>query len=130
MTVRATGLEALLAEHGIEPRRIAFVWADVQGSECDVIESAPALWAAGVPLFCEVDPGLWANGGDPGKLSAPGPAAFLALYSGDGADRQGPAQGPRRLANYRRSAAASARWAATCCCSSEGRAVRRASTWR
>jgi FkbM family methyltransferase len=64
MTVNATGLEALLAERGIEPRRIAFVWADVQGSECDVIESAPALWTAGVPLFCEVDPGLWANGGD------------------------------------------------------------------
>lgn len=64
MTVRATGLDALLAERGIEPKRIAFVWADVQGSECDVIESAPELWAAGVPLFCEVDPGLWANGGD------------------------------------------------------------------
>jgi FkbM family methyltransferase len=64
MTVRATGLDALLAERGIEPRRIAFVWADVQGSERDVIASAPGLWAAGVPLFCEVDPRLWANGGD------------------------------------------------------------------
>ncbi|HYV88075.1 MAG TPA: FkbM family methyltransferase [Candidatus Polarisedimenticolia bacterium] len=64
MTVRAAGLDALLAERGIEPRRIAFVWADVQGSESDVMESAPGLWAAGVPLFCEVDPRLWANGGD------------------------------------------------------------------
>ncbi|HEY2889925.1 MAG TPA: FkbM family methyltransferase [Dongiaceae bacterium] len=64
MTVRAIGLGALLAECGVDPQRIAFVWADVQGSECDVIESAPGLWAAGVPLFCEVDPGLWANGDD------------------------------------------------------------------
>jgi len=65
MNVRAAGLERLLAENGIEPDRVAFVWADVQGSEADIIATGPRLWAAGVPLFCEVDPRLWANGGDP-----------------------------------------------------------------
>lgn len=65
MTVRAQGLENLLAENGVEPERIAFVWADVQGCEADVIATAPALWAAGAPLFCEVDPLLWANGAGP-----------------------------------------------------------------
>ena len=64
MSVKATGLGALLDDRGIEPRRVAFVWSDTQGSESDVIASAPDLWAAGVPLFCEVDPALWGNGGD------------------------------------------------------------------
>ena len=63
--VPAIGLGAMLAEQGIEPGRVAFVWADVQGSEADVIASALQLWAAGVPLFCEVDPKLWPNSGDP-----------------------------------------------------------------
>jgi len=68
MNVRAIGLEKLLAENGMEAERIAFVWADVQGCEADVIATAPKLWAAGVPLLCEVDPQLWANGGDPGAF--------------------------------------------------------------
>jgi FkbM family methyltransferase len=68
MNVRAAGLETLLAENGMEPNRVAFVWADVQGSEADVIATGPQLWAAGVPLFCEVDPRLWANGKDPGDF--------------------------------------------------------------
>jgi FkbM family methyltransferase len=66
MSVKATRLGALLDDRGIEPRRVSFVWADTQGSESDVIASAPDLWAAGVPLFCEVDPALWGNGGDAG----------------------------------------------------------------
>lgn len=66
--VQGIGLEKLLAENGIKPERVALVWADVQGSEADVIATAPKLWAGGVPLFCEVDPQLWANGGDSGEF--------------------------------------------------------------
>ncbi len=56
----------LLDARGVGPERVAFVWSDTQGCEADVIESGSPLWAAGVPLFAEFDPGTWgdANGAE------------------------------------------------------------------
>ncbi len=54
--VPAARLAAVLAAHRICPDTVALVWSDTQGREADVIESAPALWAAGVPLYTEFDP--------------------------------------------------------------------------
>ena len=65
VSVPATGLDTLLKRRRVAAKNVAFVWADVQGSESHVIASAPRLWAAGVPLFCEVCPPLWGNAGDP-----------------------------------------------------------------
>jgi FkbM family methyltransferase len=69
--VRAAGLADLLRAHGVAPERVAFVWSDSQGSETDVIASGSSLWAAGVPLFTELDPSTW-GGRD-------GVEAFLAV---------------------------------------------------
>ena len=51
----AAPLLAILEAHRIAPEDVALVWSDTQGCEADVIRSAPALWAAGVPLYAEVD---------------------------------------------------------------------------
>jgi FkbM family methyltransferase len=63
--VPATGLDALLKSRRVAAKNVAFVWADVQGFESQVIASASNLWASGVPLFCEISPALWGNAGDP-----------------------------------------------------------------
>ncbi len=68
MTVPAIGLAALLSQRGIDAGRVSLVWADVQCFEEDVISTAPELWAAGVPLFREVDPRLWRNAGRPTRF--------------------------------------------------------------
>ena len=54
--VDARPLGDLLAAAGFRPDEIALVWADVQGSEAEVIASGAALWARGVPLWAEVEP--------------------------------------------------------------------------
>ncbi len=59
--VPALGLSQLLARHGVVAEQVAFVWADAQGSEVDVIGTGPLLWAAGVPLYAEFDPRTWRN---------------------------------------------------------------------
>ena len=59
--VPATGLDQLLDRHGVAVDQVAFVWADAQGSEVDVIETGPSLWKAGVPLYAEFDPRTWRN---------------------------------------------------------------------
>ena len=41
---------------GFSAGEIAMVWADVQGCELDVIESGELLWAAGAPLWAEIEP--------------------------------------------------------------------------
>jgi FkbM family methyltransferase len=64
-SVPAAGLDALLKRRRIAAKNVAFVWADVQGFESHVMASAGKLWAAGVPLFCEISPALWGNAGDP-----------------------------------------------------------------
>ena len=54
--VPAARLSAILDAQRILPDTVPLVWSDTQGSEIDVIESAPPLWAAGVPLYTEFDP--------------------------------------------------------------------------
>lgn len=54
--VEAGPLADLVAEAGVAPGEVAFVWADVQGCELDVIESGAPFWSLGVPLWAEVEP--------------------------------------------------------------------------
>jgi FkbM family methyltransferase len=68
--VPASGLADLLDAHGVAAERVAFVWSDTQGCEVEVIESAGPLWAAGVPLFAELDPSTWGPAGATAILSA------------------------------------------------------------
>jgi len=63
-------LGALLASAGVRPDEVALVWADVQGSEADVIESGAALWALGVPLWAEVEPHSLALQGSLARFAA------------------------------------------------------------
>lgn len=55
-SVSARPLGEIIADHEIDPGELALVWADVQGTETAVILSAVECWAAGVPLYLEVDP--------------------------------------------------------------------------
>lgn len=55
-TVDGDGLTAIVEAAGVALDEVAFVWADVQGCEADVIASGAALWARGVPLWAEVEP--------------------------------------------------------------------------
>lgn len=64
VTVRSMPLSQLIIDKGIALNDVALVWSDAQGSETQVILSAVEAWAAGVPLFAEVDPrGLELHGG-------------------------------------------------------------------
>ncbi|MCZ7647059.1 MAG: FkbM family methyltransferase [Planctomycetota bacterium] len=61
--VQGMPLDELMAEHGLEPARVAFVWSDCQAGEPDVVATGTRLWAAGAPLYAEVWPkGLEARG--------------------------------------------------------------------
>ena len=68
--VPASGLAELLDAHDIAAERVAFVWSDTQGCEAEVMESGARLWAAGVPLFAELDPETWGPRGPAALLSA------------------------------------------------------------
>ena len=60
----ALPLGQIVADHEIVPSDVALVWCDIQGSETQLILSAPDLWSAGVPLYAEVFPdGLELHGG-------------------------------------------------------------------
>jgi len=58
MTVRSDRLDHLLREENVEVADVALVWCDAQGSEPYVIETGAQLWAAGTPLYLEVEPFL------------------------------------------------------------------------
>jgi FkbM family methyltransferase len=49
-------LSAILAAAGVAASEVALVWADVQGSEADVMTSGASLWQLGVPLWAEIEP--------------------------------------------------------------------------
>jgi FkbM family methyltransferase len=64
ISVPTMPLDRLLESLSIAPTDVALVWSDTQGFESQVIESAPQLWANGVPLWVEVWPkGLDCHGG-------------------------------------------------------------------
>ena len=54
--VACAPLGNLVAAASVPHSSIALVWCDVQGSELQVIETATEVWAAGVPLYLEIDP--------------------------------------------------------------------------
>jgi FkbM family methyltransferase len=56
ITVQSRRLEDVLLDLRIRLTDVALVWADVQGSESSLIRGAQGLWAAGTPLYLEVDP--------------------------------------------------------------------------
>lgn len=63
VTVDGLPLVDALAQAGVRPSEVALVWADVQGCETAVITTGAALWARGVPLWAEFEPGLLARHG-------------------------------------------------------------------
>lgn len=94
--VPASGLDALLDAHGIAPERVAFVWSDTQGCEADVIVSGGRLWAAGAPLFAELDPRSWGPDGAARLVAAAG-AHFQGFVLAEALIRDG-AAAPRPIA--------------------------------
>ena len=56
--VQGDTVMSILADQNIAPHQVAFVWSDIQGSEPDLIQHGDPLWAAGVPLFLEIEPVL------------------------------------------------------------------------
>jgi len=77
--VPAMALDKLLDIHGIAPERVAFVWSDTQGCEAEVTGTGRRLWAAGVPLFAEFDPGTWDNGNGVEALLAAATGCFVGF---------------------------------------------------
>jgi FkbM family methyltransferase len=51
--VDAMTLEGVIEACGHRPEDLAFVWCDAEGSESAVINGAPGIWNAGVPLHAE-----------------------------------------------------------------------------
>lgn len=90
--VRAAPLDALLAESGVDPASVSFVWSDAQGSDGHVITTGSELWRAGVPLFMELWPvgmrrhGLWHLVDDAGSI---GFGSFISADSLTGRDDRG-----------------------------------------
>jgi hypothetical protein len=79
--VRTAALWDLLSERRIEPSTIAFVWADVQGSEGHVIATARELWKAGVPLYIEVLPAALRRVGTIDRVAAAGEFGFRGFIT-------------------------------------------------
>ncbi len=70
-TAAGLSLGDALAVAGVTPSQVALVWADVQGCETAVIDTGADLWARGVPLWAEFEPGLLAlHGGVDGFFDA------------------------------------------------------------
>ena len=74
--VAADTLTAIVAAAGLSTNEIAIVWADVQGSELDVIESGKPLWECGVPLWTEIEPRSLIRQGNLTALPAAAAACF------------------------------------------------------
>lgn len=53
LTVRATTIDQVIAEHGLQPVDLGLVWMDVEGYEDRVLAGAAAVLAARVPMVIE-----------------------------------------------------------------------------
>lgn len=90
--VRTAPLDALLAESGVDPASVSFVWCDAQGSDGHAMTTGTELWRAGVPLFMELWPvgmrrhGLWHLLDDASSL---GFGSFISSDSLVGKDDRG-----------------------------------------
>ena len=95
-------LETILNESQIAPDAVAVVWCDAQGLEREIIESAPALWKAGVPLYLELWPkGINAHGGIDAFLTSI-EAHFKSFVMISEMLKSGPQARPRPLAELRK----------------------------
>jgi len=54
--VEADTLTGILAAYGFNSEQVAFVWADIQGCEGELIASSGDLWSRGVALWAEIEP--------------------------------------------------------------------------
>lgn len=74
-------LDELLDEQGIAPAEVGLLWMDVQGHEQHVLEGAPRLLAAEVPLVVELWPyGLCRAGVEPDGFAEYLGARFRTFY--------------------------------------------------
>ena len=113
-------LETILSVAGIAPERVAVVWCDAQGLEREIIESAPGLWRAGVPLYLELWPkGILAHGGTDAfhfRVAARSALQILRDDFGDDEERCAKHDWVAPLANCERSSNKSAIRTTTRCC--------------
>jgi FkbM family methyltransferase len=82
--VELAPLEEIIGCYGVELDEIAFVWADIQGSEARLLRSGEALWRHGIPLVTEIWPfGLQHQGDTEAFLALAGRnfASFVDLRS-------------------------------------------------
>ncbi|MFA6165710.1 MAG: FkbM family methyltransferase [Gemmatimonadaceae bacterium] len=91
-------LSELLTRAGVHPSEVALVWADAQGSESDVIETGEALWARGVPLWAEFEPGLLAQHGGVEAFFAATRRHFDRFIEAPRLLRDGPSAAPHDIA--------------------------------
>jgi FkbM family methyltransferase len=101
--VRADGLGAIIASASIETDDVALVWADVEGSESEVIQSGADLWARGAPLWAEINPEAQARLGGVSELQALAAAHFDRFIPSPDLVRMGPRAMPlpvRTLASF------------------------------
>ncbi|HLX64441.1 MAG TPA: hypothetical protein VKX17_24420, partial [Planctomycetota bacterium] len=76
---------------------IAAVWCDAQGMEREIVESAPLVWKAGVPLYLEIWPkGIQAHGGMDAFLASLN-AHFKSFVMVSEMIKSGPSARPRPL---------------------------------
>ena len=95
-------LESIISDANLAPDQVAFVWCDAQGMEREIIESAPALWKTGVPLYLELWPkGINAHGGTDAFLASI-EAHFKAFVMISEMIKSGPQARPRPLAELRK----------------------------
>ncbi len=100
--VEADTLEAILAECGLAQEEVAFVWADVQGCETEVIASGSALWKRGVPLWAEVEPTSLGRQGGLDTFVNVAAAHFDRFIEADELKREGAAAVPQPISRLGR----------------------------
>lgn len=54
-------IEAIMADHGIEPREVALTWIDVEGFEAELVPALGPLLECGAPVFMEWTPGEYGD---------------------------------------------------------------------
>ena len=97
MTIEVAGMSLTdaLASAEVNVDDVSLVWADVQGCETAVILTGTALWARGVPLWAEFEPGLLARHGGVEAFVAAARHAFDRFIEAHDLLRLGPLAEPQ-----------------------------------
>lgn len=93
--VAGMSLTDALASAAVNVDDVSLVWADVQGCETAVIQTGAALWARGVPLWAEFEPGLLARHGGAEAFVAAARHAFDRFIEAHDLLRLGPLAEPQ-----------------------------------